>query len=400
MTAKKALVLVGLTALVGSASCVIGPSGPVARNGAATPAPPRPVHLNRAYVATGSGVIPIDLATGAPGDPIPTPAGTVPVDIVIASDGMTAYVAAVPPTDSHASAALIPLSLLTNTFGSPIPIATTKTFGVILAPGGKTAYIIAFLSDRGGAVIPLDLTTDVLGSPILTPTGTFPASLDITPDGKTAYVAVDALAAGSINAVIPIDLTTRTFGPAIPSPPGTYPVSIAIAPDGKSAYVADAAPRNTAVGGNGTANSAVIPIDLSTNSPGRKIGNSSGSDLSNNAFNATFVIVAPDGKTAYVGERDYRGFATELIPVDLTTTTPQIRPRSPDAVTVSIGGDINSIAIAHDSRMAYMAVHQNPDASGTAAVVPDIVVPIDLATFRMQTPIALNSTALAIDVTP
>jgi hypothetical protein len=193
MTAGRVLCSAILSLVVVTVSCSTGPVSHATSVTSPSPSP-TPLHLNRAYVATGAGVIPIDLTTKAPGKPIPSPAGTVPVAVSITADGKTAYVSVLEPSGNHGASGVMPLDLVTATFGDNIPISTTKLpYGVILAPGGKTAYVVASLTNGSGAVIPLDLTTKLLGTPILTPAGTFPVDMGITPDGKTAYLAVDAI---------------------------------------------------------------------------------------------------------------------------------------------------------------------------------------------------------------
>jgi DNA-binding beta-propeller fold protein YncE len=388
MTAGRVLRSAVLSLVAVTVSCSTGPVSHATSVTSPSPSP-TPLHLNRAYVATGAGVLPIDLTTKAPGKPIPSPAGTVPVAVSITADGKTAYVSVLEPSGNHGASGVMPLDLVTATFGDNIPISTTKLpFGVILAPGGKIAYVVASLTNGSGAVIPLDLTTKLLGTPILTPAGTFPVDMGITPDGKTAYLAVDAAVNGAINAVIPIDLVTQSLGTPIPSPPGTYPVSIAISLDGNTAYVAYGAPLG------GAATSVVIPIDLKTMSPGPNIGGTVGSDLSDGNYNARLVIISPDGKAAYVIQEDRSGTAARLIPVDLTGPSPQIKRANP----ISLGATVNSVAIAPDGKTAYLTVTQS--AQPNTIGVLNLVIPVDLATLSLETPIVLNSTALGIDVTP
>jgi YVTN family beta-propeller protein len=75
-------------------------------------------------------------------------------------------------------------------------------------------------------VIPIDTATNTAGTPIpigTGPPGGGPATIAITPDGKTAYV-LNYLSA----TVTPISTRTNTTGPTIPV--GTYPHVIAITP--------------------------------------------------------------------------------------------------------------------------------------------------------------------------
>jgi DNA-binding beta-propeller fold protein YncE len=376
-----------------------------ARPSASTATQPSPLHLHRAYVATSAGVVAIDLTTGIVGTPVPTPSGTVPVDIAITPDAKTAYVAAIASRDSHAQSSVIPLDLATGTLGNAIPIATTTLpFGLVIAPDGKTAYVLTDLTGSGGAVIPLNLATRTLATPIPTPRDTFAANIAITPDGKTAYVAVQARRVGAMNAVVPLDLANGTFGTPILSPTDTYPVDIAIAPDGKTAYIVDdvpSMPTQAAVNACGCPYvSAVIPLDLATNTPLPKLGNPFGSDLSNNAVNGGPIVIAPDGKTAYVAEQDFRGYGGSVIPVDLTTSPPSIKLANLDIHPVGSSGFITTIVIAPDGKTAYMTDTKYVDSSGKTIGQVNAVVSFDLATFTGTGGFPFNSTLFAIALTP
>ena len=204
-----------------------------------------------------------------------------------------------------------PIDLATNTVGAPIffPAGTQPT-AIAITPDGKTAYVVSGfigsfkISAAIGNVTPIDLATNVRDTPITFPAGTIPRAIAITPDGKTAYVAYQAVFAGRRSAVVPIDLTSNAAGKLILLPPNTAPSAIAITPDGHTAYVADNC--------NGCVN-VVIPIDLATNSPGAPMRFGVAAD----EFNG--VVIAPDGKTAYVTViATGRGY---IEPIDIATAT-------------------------------------------------------------------------------
>jgi hyaluronoglucosaminidase len=391
-----AALLLVLVACGGVASTTSRPS--------ASTGTPAPLRLHRAYVATAAGVVPVDLTTGILGTPVPTPSGTVPVDIAIAPDGKTAYVASIVSRGSRAESGVIPLDLATGTLGNAIPVATTALpFGLIIAPDGKTAYVRASLTGSGGAVIPLNLATGTLGTPIPTPRDTVPANIAITPDGKTAYVAVQARRIGAMNAVVPLDLAGGTFGAPIPSPTATYPVDIAIAPDGRTAYIVDdvlSMPTQAAVNACGCPDvSVVIPLDLTTNTPLPKLGNPFGSELSNNGVNGGPIVIAPDGKSLYVAEQDFRGGGS-VIPVDLTTSPPSIKLANPAIHPVGSSGFITTIVITLDGKTAYMTDTKYVDSSGKTMGRDNVVVSFDLTTFTGTRGFAFDATLFAIALTP
>lgn len=78
-----------------------------------------------------------------------------------------------------------------------------------------------------------------------------PIEMQISPNGRTAYVAI---AGTSVDEVVPVDLTTSpaTTGTPIKLPAGTQPHWIAFIPDGQTAYLV----------GNG--NSTVTAINVAT----------------------------------------------------------------------------------------------------------------------------------------
>ncbi len=233
-----------------------------------------------AYVVIqGSGtVVPIDLATNSPTQPIQV--GRSLYAIAITPDGKTAYVSdgensLLAPDERNG--AVTPVDLATDTPGTPIRFSVPP-FAIAITPDGKTAYVVA----GGNAVTPIDLATGAPGTPIHIAA---PFMIAITPDGKTAYVA------SLTNTVTPIDLATNT--PGTPIHVAGPADAIAITPDGKTAYVA---------GGN-----AVTPIDLATGAPGTPI---------HVAGPIYAIAITPDGKTAYVAG------GNAVTPIHLATGTP------------------------------------------------------------------------------
>jgi YVTN family beta-propeller protein len=203
------------------------------------------------YVANigGSSVTPIDLATNTAGAPIAV--GVSPHGIAIAPDGGHVYVAnfdsesisvidvATDTVSATISARGRPYTLAITPDGTtlyvtnvgnnhvtridtasetsaPIPVGT-ETFGVALAPDGRTAYVSA-----PGGLIPIDTATNVPGTPI--PIGSLPEGIGIVPDGSTAYVTDTGT-----DTVTPLDLSDGTTGP--PMPTGNDPTTVAITPD-------------------------------------------------------------------------------------------------------------------------------------------------------------------------
>jgi DNA-binding beta-propeller fold protein YncE len=211
-------------------------------------------------VSAGSHVlIPIDLSTGFPTveTPVNLTASAGTLYIAISPDGRKAYVSDTAHND------LVPVDLTTNpvTVGTPIPIDATP-FGIAFSPDGSMAYVAAPGTGIGnGTVTPITVASDTPGTPI-SGVGTSPYQIAITPDGKTAYVTDN----GSNN-VYPIALPAGTVGPPISVGAGVIPLGIAITPDGTKAYTANFGAASTSAGTGNT----VTPITLATNTAGTPI---------------------------------------------------------------------------------------------------------------------------------
>ena len=139
------------------------------------------------------------------------------------------------------------VDIATATAGTAIPTGGFAV-DVVITPDGKTAYVAVSDIDK---VLPLDIATNTLGTAITV--GDQPQNLAITPDGKTVYVSNS-----TDNNVTPIAVATNTPGTAIPTG-GTSPRGIAVTSDGKTAYVANLLSNN------------VTPIDVATNTAGTPI---------------------------------------------------------------------------------------------------------------------------------
>lgn len=238
-----------------------------------------------AYVSLllGHDVLSFDLASGTTGSPINL--GFTPQAIVIAPDGRTMYVlnpGSQKSSGKDAQGSVIPITLATGQAGQPIPVGdhpvamdmsadgkrilvsnseqgrvddgsttvidtTTSTAGkplatghvsVKFAPDGQTAYL---LDSNAATLTPLDLATQVLGKPVKLQEGSLakgddgPQAVAITPDGKTAYVLNPSLDPKHASTVTPVDTAAGTAGKPI-SVPG-MDSAIAVSPDGQTVYV-------------------------------------------------------------------------------------------------------------------------------------------------------------------
>ena len=194
-----------------------------------------------AYVAylMANKVTPFDLARGTTGTPIKV---TQPRAIAITPDGRTMYVlsgTSVADSGAKAQGSVIPITLATGQAGQPIPVGEHPVTMAMSADGKR---LLVANSEQGsvhdGSVTVIDTTTNTAGKPLATGQVS-PAGFAFAPDGQTAY-AVNSDA----GALVPIDLATQTLGKPItvgvvkqPSGPSADPLSVAITPDGKTAYV-------------------------------------------------------------------------------------------------------------------------------------------------------------------
>jgi hyaluronoglucosaminidase len=119
---------------------------------------------------------------------------------------------------------------------------------IAVAQDGSTAFV----ANKGSnSITPITVASNTAGTAIQVPGP--PIEMQISPNGRTAYVAI-AGSSPEVDEVVPFDLTTTpaTAGSAIKLPANTQPHWIAFTPDGKTAYVV----------GNG--NSTVTAIDVAT----------------------------------------------------------------------------------------------------------------------------------------
>jgi YVTN family beta-propeller protein len=332
---------------------------------------------------THGRVLPVDLARGTVGTPIP--AGKLPVDEEMSADGRILYV-----TD-NLGGALIPINTASNTAGPAVqllqgvgafvPSPTDSTAAVSIVNGSGQPGILAFYSPASGlgspfavgnngpnelfysrdgatlwvtepgvgnlpgVVLPVDVASHAVGSPIAVGHGV--AGSALSPDGHLLLVS------NSIDGTLSVvNLVSRSVVATVPV--GAGPVRAEISADGTTAWVALALDRT------------LVPLDLRTDHAGTSI------PLANAP---TDLSLAGGSGHAWVLFSSSAGDVTFLNGTALGHAT-------------RVGNDPN-LLIAHDLSSAWVAnafsdTVQRVDLSGGAAGPPIHVAraPVDLALTR------------------
>lgn len=180
---------------------------------------------------------PIDTATSSPRAPIVLgPRATVPSPLTamgVTADGKTVYVqTSSTKAPLSSTAVIVPVDTATNTMGSPIRTGVAAD-GIVLAPNGKTAYLISFKS-----LIPVDLRTGKVLAAIHLPLpkGAFP--IDLFASSSHSSIMFVLLASGNPGTVVPINTTTNGALRLIQLTRHDWQAAeIAFGPTGKTVYV-------------------------------------------------------------------------------------------------------------------------------------------------------------------
>ena len=233
------------------------------------------------------------------------------------------------------------------------------------AAGASPAHrVIAYVADAGsGMVIPIRTATNTALPPIKA--GRAPDVIAITPDGKTAYVAIGSFFYGTHQELDPIQTATGKMGTPIPF---ANPYDLAMAPDGKTLYVLSTGPA----GYGGT----VTPIHTATNTAGRPI------EVADQQSNPVGFAVTPDGEHVYVLVDSVVSCDGSVIPI--RKAAGQAQPAIP------AGGLPHLIAITPDGKTAYVVTYTCGAGSYT-------VTPIATATSHAGQPIQVRyATAITV----
>ncbi len=293
---------------------------------------------------------------------------------------------------SSSSGVVVPINLATNVAGTPLNLGETPN-DLTVSPDGKTAYVAIGDSFNAGKIIVLDTETATKKSEITGTDLTQPMNAVVSPDGKTLYVIKK-------KGVVPVNLETLAHGAEMTLPAESEKGGAAISADGSTLWVSV---------GRGLVR---INTALSTVSPTITDTGSSGND----------VEVSPDGKTVYtagyssavVGRVDV---ATGTALSNLTTTaSARAIELSPDGTKLYIGengsgnaGTFGTYDLAGGSALPDLAIGANTgpiglavNNTGTTAYLADLntkaISVIDLGSDAITGTIALptNPTRIVI----
>ncbi len=198
-----------------------------------------------AYVVTSDGAEPGPVST--------TLATATPTTTVAASSSSATTGPGASAAGTAAQNVVVPIDLVTQRAGSPIPIpGRGGTHAIVVLPGGRTV-----LAASGNTVVPVDTASRRVGRPVdLGAAGTI-FGMALNPEGTRLY----ALVTGG---VVPVDTTTDTAGAIIPTGlavSSVYsPHGIGVTADGSTVFLVGQPPPN--FGGR------VLSIATATGVPG------------------------------------------------------------------------------------------------------------------------------------
>jgi DNA-binding beta-propeller fold protein YncE len=346
---------VGLAVVLGSRVHHVRHTGRVTDSRAET------AYVLNAYQGT---VAPISPVTGKLGKPVRVgPRGSVighgkrrlkasriAQDLIL-PDGTTNYALYLRGRGKGATEMLRRTSLVTGEAGPPIQVG--RPASVVITPDGRTAYL-NYSGLHESTVRPVSLATGTVGKPILrAPRALTPwITLTMAPDGRTIYAPYYR-----VGRVIPISTATNTPGKPIPVP-GAWG-AVAFTRDGRTAFV---------IGRRKGAGQTVTPISTATNTPGRAIIIEP---------HAGQLIFAPDGKTVY--NVDFPG--TSVTPISTRTG------RAGKPILLHGGHGASNMLITPDGRTLYIGGQGE-------------VTPVSLATGTVGKSLTVPGAPLNLVITP
>lgn len=239
-------------------------------------------------------VTPISLGTAQAGKPTRFPDGA--IDMVTSPDGTRVYVLAY--TGKNAMA-VIPVSVASGRQGSRFEVPADSQV-LAISPDGRTVYIGTFDPHHHQAdeVIAFDTKLAKTRARIAVPAGV--SGLAVSQDGQSLYALVhdtycdDAGCSEGPCSLIAIDTASRTAGDPVALSTGC--LQIAATGEGKFVYVLNA-------------HEIITPVEVAAGYVDAPIHAGGPSDTGDYDF-----AIAPDGHTAYVGDRSQGVAVIPLVP--------------------------------------------------------------------------------------
>src|ERR1700691_5323592 len=267
----------------------------------------------------GTEIIPIARATNPLENPKKVGQGLGgPYDMAITPNGKTLYTTWFNPKDTG-PATVVPISTTTNTREKAIKIQSATSVGLVMSPDGSTLYAFGQpSSEKKAEIIPIATATNTPGEPVSVGTTYGGGGVYVAPDGQLLYLVNYGIT--QTTDVIPVSMATRTAGKPIKINGFVY--AMAFNPNGSTAYVASEPrqkPSVTCTGQTGV----VTPISTATNLRGRP---------SRVACDPYAIAVTPDGKTVWVGSRNW------VTPISTATDKP--------GMPLTFRGNLVALAIA------------------------------------------------------
>ena len=183
---------------------------------------------------TSNVLVPIDLATQRAARPIALPGHGATSAVVVMHGGRTVLAAS--------GTTIVPVDIATRSVGTPLDLGPGRTVvGMALSPTTPTLYVL-----EAGGVVPVATDKATAGSQIVTgqtlSSVSSPHGLVVSADGRTLYVVGQGLSDYG-GRVVPIATATGAVG----APAGfdrfgiSDPAAVALTPDGSQLLVADSA---------------------------------------------------------------------------------------------------------------------------------------------------------------
>ena len=276
---------------------------------------------------------------------------------------------------TYADGRLVTVDVAAGTVTQRFPRFPAKASpgSIAISPDDKTAYVALAFSDT---VLSFDLASGTEGKPITVSDNL--REIAITPDGRTMYVLgggpIGSSGKDAQGSVTPVTLATGQAGQPIPV--GDHPILMAMSADGKRILVANGEQGSVHDG-------SVTVIDTTTNTAGKP--------LATGQVSPAGFAFAPDGQTAYVVNSE----AGTLVPINLAAQTLG-KPITVGVVKPPSGPPATplSVAITPDGKTAYVLTPSNDPKNDS------VVTPVDTAAGTAGKPIQVPGEADYIAVSP